>query len=565
MPRAPQKLDRTKDGSNLQEAIVDPGPLDVQLALPLKALSIGTLAELHKTIGSADGIAGPRVCMLAGQLAPLDAGCGLFVWDPTSVLADNAATAASAFTVANPGRATTATGRWRRMTTLNGFTIPAGQVLFSDATTHHEAGNANFVYNSSTNVLTLTQPTAFTDGPLKLIGGTFSKTIELATNGDDIIQKTGTGAGNLTIKSLTGGNFSYVNSSATVFNIPTTGEIQIINRAAPASPPVGDVSLYSDSTSKNMAFKNDAGVVNHGVQTKAAVASNWIRSIADDGSSLQSQPAFTDITGTTTTAQLGTNTVTNAVLAQMPTLTIKGNNTGGTANALDLTVSQVQTMVPGHLKSFQILISGTTYTRPAGVSQILVELWGGGGGGGGSAIGTAANAGCGGGGGSGGYARRFYNPAPASGTFAIGAGGAAGANTGAAAGNGGSTTFTDGTTLVTALGGTGAPAQFAVGATAAIGLGGAGAAASTNSNLSGGSGQAGGCAIRISGTAGVQGGGGGSTSLGGGGQERVTQGTGNAAIANSGSGGGGAVAIGAVAAVVGSTGAAGVIFVWEFS
>lgn len=41
----------------------------------------------------------------------------------------------------------------------------------------------------------------------------------------------------------------------------------------------------------------------------------------------------------------GANSVTNTILAQMPTMTIKGNNTGGTANAADLTKAQVLTLL----------------------------------------------------------------------------------------------------------------------------------------------------------------------------------------------------------------------------
>ena len=46
-----------------------------------------------------------------------------------------------------------------------------------------------------------------------------------------------------------------------------------------------------------------------------------------------------------TTKFIANNAITNAKLAQAPTLTLKGNNTGGTANEADLTVSQVNTML----------------------------------------------------------------------------------------------------------------------------------------------------------------------------------------------------------------------------
>lgn len=59
-------------------------------------------------------------------------------------------------------------------------------------------------------------------------------------------------------------------------------------------------------------------------------------------------PVFTnDVTsaGGSTTLTIANNAVTNAKQAQMATNTIKGNNTGATANANDLTVTQVNTML----------------------------------------------------------------------------------------------------------------------------------------------------------------------------------------------------------------------------
>lgn len=53
-----------------------------------------------------------------------------------------------------------------------------------------------------------------------------------------------------------------------------------------------------------------------------------------------------DITASTITgAKLAASTVANSNLSTMPTMTIKGNNTGGTANPSDLTVSEVKTML----------------------------------------------------------------------------------------------------------------------------------------------------------------------------------------------------------------------------
>lgn len=49
--------------------------------------------------------------------------------------------------------------------------------------------------------------------------------------------------------------------------------------------------------------------------------------------------------GTIPSARIGSNSITNTNLAQMATLTLKGNNVGGTANAADLTATQVNTLL----------------------------------------------------------------------------------------------------------------------------------------------------------------------------------------------------------------------------
>jgi hypothetical protein len=64
---------------------------------------------------------------------------------------------------------------------------------------------------------------------------------------------------------------------------------------------------------------------------------------------------------------IANNAITNAKLAQMPTVTIKGNSTGGTANATDLTGAQVNTILP----TFTSTLNGLAPSSGGGTTNFL--------------------------------------------------------------------------------------------------------------------------------------------------------------------------------------------------
>lgn len=96
--------------------------------------------------------------------------------------------------------------------------------------------------------------------------------------------------------------------TTTLVNIPSgvtmAGSLLATTIVAPGTPAAGKGSIYVDSTSKNLAVKDDAGVVKHGVQTDTGASNNFFTAVSDAGLISKAQPAFTNISGIATPAQL---------------------------------------------------------------------------------------------------------------------------------------------------------------------------------------------------------------------------------------------------------------------
>lgn len=194
-----------------------------------------------------------------------------------------------------------------------------------------------------------------------LIKRTGANTLAIATAGTDYL----TGNQIITLSGdVTGSGATAITTA--LGNIPSgttgAGSILFTNIAAPATPAAGKSSLYIDSTSKNLAAKNDAGTVNHAIQTRTATASNWIRSIADDGTTTISQPAFTDLSG-------------SVAAAQMPALTGDVTTTAGTVattiSAAAVTYAKIQNVGAESVLARATTTSGSLSEIALAASQLL--------------------------------------------------------------------------------------------------------------------------------------------------------------------------------------------------
>ena len=212
-----------------------------------------------------------------------------------------------------------------------------------------------------------------------------------------------------------------------------------------------------------------------------------------------------------------------------------------------------------------VLTSGTSLVKATGTTLARAWLWGAGAGGGGAAAGAAGQNAVAGGGESGAPAFYVTTTIPATWTYAIGAKGTGGANTGTSGTNGGDTTFSDGTTTVTAQGGRAGTGGTSSASAQSIG-GGSGATAS-NGTVNGAGTPGGNGFALASGASPVMRGAGGASSWGGNGRgggvvSGSSAGNNATGYASGGSGAGAAASSGSGA--VGGDGFQGIIILEEW-
>jgi hypothetical protein len=115
----------------------------------------------------------------------------------------------------------------------------------------------------------------------------------------------------------------------------TTASVSIINRGANAIVvyPASGASINGQSANTGFTLPVNGAITFQGKSSTAWYTDNSFQN--GDVNTTDGSAALT----------IGTNKVTNSQLAQMSANTIKGNNTGSTANAADLTVAQTKTLL----------------------------------------------------------------------------------------------------------------------------------------------------------------------------------------------------------------------------
>ena len=168
-----------------------------------------------------------------------------------------------------------------------------------------------------------------------------------------------------------------------------------------------------------------------------------------DGSGQLSVAALA--TDTVTATQIAPNAVGNSEMADDAVGLAELSATGTASATTFLRGDNAWASAAAGLNSVQVFTSSATWTKPSGITKVIMEVQGAGGSGSGSPNTENAQ-----GGGGGGYAKKFLDVSSIStSTITVGAGGAGVSGTVTTAGNiGGASSWADGTNTITGNGGT---------------------------------------------------------------------------------------------------------------
>ena len=138
--------------------------------------------------------------------------------------------------------------------------------------------------------------------------------------------------GNSNYYPLTGNPSGFLTTVSTLPNgVVMQGYLKTTAIADPSTPPPATGFMYQDLTHRVLNFKNEAGVLSNTAMPIANVSHKWLNSFNSDGTFTQTQPAYTDISGTPTIQ----TTINGITIANGTTNTITATPSGSAGGDLN--------------------------------------------------------------------------------------------------------------------------------------------------------------------------------------------------------------------------------------